>query len=296
MLTAATTLHPAPPWPQRELAVPGECTFAGRMPEKLKAALRAELEKERGRLLKPNARPDRVLEFAFLYNLVVLAVDAETLTGLLNLAGAEPVFRATLTLGEGRLAGPVAGAAQALAEPLAIALPAAFGGMPLAKPPAEPLYLVQADGREIHVAASRLALEQLVAWMIADVGDAQTRSALNLREIGKAAFLYRDDHDGAWPATIAVLGPYLADPSVLVNPARADPGAPGSGGDYQLVPLTNEAAAGQPWAKVLAFEIFPPERTAAEGLLVLFADGHVDRLGITEFNLLYQQTLRSLGR
>jgi len=45
MLTAATTLYGTPPWPRRELAVPGEITFAVRMPEKLKAGIRTAFER-----------------------------------------------------------------------------------------------------------------------------------------------------------------------------------------------------------------------------------------------------------
>jgi len=296
MLTAATTLYGTPPWPQRELAAPGEITFAGRMPEGLKAALRAELEKERHRLLKPRAAPDRVLEFAFLYNLVALALDAETAAGSLNLADEAAALRATLALGEGRLAVTAASAAQALADPVAMAMPAFFGGAFLAEPPAEPLYLVQTDGREIRVIMSRASIEQLVAQMAAGAESARGRiqSQSHLRQIGAAVQRYLADR-GAYPPTLAALVPeYLADPRILLNPARTDHLPDG---DYQLVPLSKAAAASQPWAKVLAYEVLPRDETPpAEGLNVLFADGHVDQVAAAEFNLLYQQTLRSLGR
>ncbi len=295
MLTAATTLYGTPPWPQRELAVPGEITFAGRMPEKLKAAIRTEWDQERSRLLKPNADPERVLEFAFFYNLVALALDAETATGSLNLADEAAALRATLMLGEGRLAVTAASAAQALADPLAMALPALFGGAPLAEPPAEPLYLVQADGREIRVTMSRPALEQLVGWMAAGAGggDAHLSSAMNLHEIGRAVQGYRADHGGEYPPTLAAIGAYVADAGLFLNPARTEHFP---GGDYQLVPLSKAAAAKQPWAKVLAYEIFPPDQAPPAGVYVLFADGHVEYVAVAEFDRLYQQTLQSLGR
>jgi prepilin-type processing-associated H-X9-DG protein len=295
-LTAATTLYGTPPWPQRELAAPGEITFAGRMPAKLKAALRTEWGRERGRLLRPHTDLERVMEFALLHNLVALALDAETAAGSVNLADEAAALRATLTLREGRLASVTASAAQALADPLAMALPAMFGGMPLAEPPAEPLYTVQADGREIRVTMSRAGLEQLAAWMSAGAGGGQERAsgAMRLRRIGAAALAYRADH-GQYPATLAALTPdYLDDPAVLLNPALEEHLPDG---DYQLVPLTNEAVtSGPPWARVLGYEVFPPGGTPAEGLYVLFADGHVERLAPAEFNLLYEQTLRSLGR
>jgi len=296
MLTAAATLWQVPPWPRRELAVPGEITFAGRMPEKLKAAIRTEfVEKERRRYLKPNANPGRVLEFVLLYNLVALALDADSAAGSVNLADSEAAFRATLTLGEGRLAVATAVVAQALADPLAIALPALFGGAPLDKPPETPLYLAQADAKAVRLTMSRANLEQLVAQMSAGAMGEKERmkSASNLRQIGLAVQAFLADQ-GAYPTSLSALFPkYLADLRILENPARA---AHLPEGDYALVPLTKESASKQPWAKVLAYEILSRGEAPQEGLNVLFADGHVEYVAVGEFNRLYEETLRSLGR
>jgi len=295
MLTAATTLYGTPPWPQRELAVPGEITFAGRMPEKLKAAIRTEFEKDRRRFLKPNANPERVLEFAFFYNLVALALDADSAAGSLNLADSEAALRTTLTLGEGRLAAATAAVAQALADPLAIALPALFGGAPLEEPPETPLYLVRADANAVRFAMKREHLEQLVARMSAGAEGQKERvqSANNLQQIGRAVQAYLVDQ-GAYPTSLAALFPnYLTDRRILENPVRA---AHLPEGDYALVPLTKEVASKQPWAKVLAHEILSGGEAPQEGLNVLFADGHVEYVAVGEFNRLYQETLRSLGR
>ena len=295
MLTAATTLYRTPPWPRRELDVPGEITFAGRMPEKLKAAIRTEFEKERRRFLKPNANPDRILEFVLLYNLVALAVDADSAAGSLNLADAEAALRATLVLGEGKLAAATASVAQVMADPLAIALPAMFGGAPLDKPPETPLYLAQADAKTVHLIMSRANLEQLVARMTAGAEGQKERvqSANNLQQIGRAVQAYFVDQ-GAYPTSLAALFPnYLTDRKILENPARA---AHLPEGDYALVPLTKEVASKQPWAKVLAHEVLSRGEAPQEGLNVLFADGHVEYVAVGEFNRLYQETLRSLGR
>ena len=298
MLTAATTLYRTQPWQQRELAAPGEITFAARMPEKLKTVLRRELEQERRRLLKPRARPDRVLEFVLLYNLIALAVDADSAAGSVNLADSEAALRATFAFGEGRLAPAAAAVAQAMADPLAIALPALFGGAPLDKPPdpgAPGLYLVQADAKAVRLAMSRANLEQLVAQMTAGAEGEKGRvqSASNLRQFGRAVQAFLVDQ-GAYPTSLAALFPkYLADLRILENPARA---AHLPDGDYCLVPLTKESAAKQPWAKVLAYEILSRGEAPQEGLNVLFADGHVEYVAVGEFNRLYQETLRSLGR
>jgi len=295
MLTAATTLYGTPPWPRRELAVPGEITFAGRMPEKLKAVLRTEWDKERRRLLKPHAAPDRVLEFAFFYNLAALALDADSAAGSLNLADSEAALRATFAFGEGRLAVAAAAVAQAMADPLAIALPAMFGGAPLDKPPETPLYLARADAKAVRFAMKREHLEQLVAQMSAGAEGAKERvqSASNLRQIGLAVQAYLVDQ-GAYPTSLAALFPnYLTDRRILENPVRA---AHLPEGDYALVPLTKEVASKQPWAKVLAYEVLSRGEAPQEGLNVLFADGHVEYVAVGEFNRLYQETLRSLGR
>lgn len=139
-------------------------------------------------------------------------------------------------------------------------------------------------------------LEQLVGWMAAGAGggDAHLSSAMNLHEIGRAVQRYRADHGWEYPPTLAAIGAYVADVGLFLNPARTDH-LPG--GDYQLVPLSKAAAAKQPWAKVLAYEVLPPGETPpAEGLNVLFADGHVEYVAVAEFDRLYQQTLQSLGR
>ena len=296
MLTAATTLYGTPPWPRRELDVPGEITFAGRMPEKLKVAIRRGLEQERRHLLKPRARPDHVLEFVLLYNLVALALDADSAAGSVNLADPEAAFRATLTLGEGRLAVATAVVAQALADPLAIALPALFGGAPLDKPPETPLYLAQADAKAVRLTMSRANLEQLVAQMSAGAEGEKGRvqSAGNLRQIGRAVQAFLADQ-GTYPTSLAALFPkYLADLRILENPARATHLPEG---DYRLVPLTKEVASKQPWAKVLAYEVFSRgEAPPQEGLNVLFADGHVEYLTVEAFQRLCQETLKDLGR
>jgi prepilin-type processing-associated H-X9-DG protein len=296
MLTAATTLWGTPPWPHRELAVPGEITFAGRMPEKLKAAIRTEFEKERRRLLKPDARSERVLEFVLLYNLVALALDADSAAGSVNLANSEAALLATFAFGEGRLAPAAAAVAQAMADPLAIALPALFGGAPLDKPPETPLYLVRADAKAVRLTMSRANLEQLVAQMSAGAEGEKDRmkSVSNLRQIGLAVQAFLADQ-GAYPTSLSALFPkYLTNLRILENPARA---AHLPDGDYCLVPLTKESAAKQPWAKVLAYEILsrgeaPPQK----GLNVLFADGHVEYVTVEAFQRLCQETLKDLGR
>jgi prepilin-type processing-associated H-X9-DG protein len=295
MLTAATTLYRTTPWPQRELAMPGEITFAGRMPEKLKAAIRTAFEKERPWHLKAHAYPAYVLEFVLRYNLLALALDANTLTGSMNLADPEAALRATLAFGEGRLAPATAAVAQAMAEPLAIALPALFGGAPLDKPPETPLYLAQTDAKTVRLTMSRVNLEQLVAQMSAGAEGQKerVRSASNLRQIGLAVQAFLADQ-GAYPTSLAALFPnYLTDRRILENPARA---IHFPDGDYSLVPLTKESAAKQPWAKVLAYEILSRGEVSQEGLNVLFADGHVEYVTVEAFQRLYQETLKDLGR
>jgi len=299
MLTAAATLWQVPPWPRRELAGPGEIAFAARMPEKLKAAIRTEFGDDgRRRLLKPHARPDRVLEFVLLYNLVALALDADSAVGSVNLADSETALQATFAFGEGRLAPAAAAVVQAMADPLAIALPALFGGAPLDKPPdpgAPGLYLAEADAKTVRLTMTRAGLEQLVAQMTAGAeGEKErVRSANNLFQIGKAVQMYVKDQ-GAYPTSLSALFPkYLADLRILENPARA---AHLPDGDYCLVPLTKESAAKQPWAKVLAYEILSRGEAPQEGLNVLFADGHVEYITVEAFQRLCQETLKDLGR
>ena len=277
------------------LSVPGEIAFAGHMPEKLKAAIRTEFEKERRRWLGQHARPERALQFVLLYNLVALALDADTLTGSLNLADSEAALRATFAFGEGRLAPATAAVVQAMADPLAIALPALFGGAPLDKPPETPLYLVRADAKTVRLTMNRENLEQLVARISAGAEGAKERvqSASNLRQIGRAVHMYVVDQ-GAYPTSLSALVPnYLPDRKVLKNLARA---AHLPEGDYRLVPLTKEVASKQPWAKVLAYEILSRGEAPQQNLNVLFADGHVEYVTVEAFRRLYQGTLKDLGR
>ncbi|MCX5649108.1 MAG: hypothetical protein NTX40_08445 [Planctomycetota bacterium] len=295
MLNAATTLWQTPPWPRRELDVPGEITFAGRMPEKLKAAIRTEFEKDRRRYLKPKTYPGPVLEFVLRYNLIALALDAASAAGSVNLADSEAALRATFAFGEGRLAPAAAAVAQAMADPLAIALPALFGGVALDKPPETPLYLAQADAKAVRLAMSRANLEQLVAQMSAGAeGEKErVRSANNLRQIGLAVQAFLADQ-GAYPTSLSALFPkYLADLRILENPVRA---THSPDGDYCLVPLTKESAAKQPWAKVLAYEILSRGEAPQKGLNVLFADSHVEYVTVEAFQRLCQETLKDLGR
>ena len=295
MLNAADAPYGGLPWPRSLSGVPGEITFAGRMPEKLKAAIRTEFEKNCRRYLKPNANPEYVLAFVLLYNLVALALDADTLTGSLNLADSEGALRATLAFGEGRLAPATAAVAQAMADPLAIALPALFGGAPLDKPPETPLYLAEADAKTVRLAMKRGHLEQLVARMTAGMEGQKGRaqSANNLRQIGLAVQMFLADQ-GAYPTSLMALFPkYLTDRRILENPARA---VHLPEGDYRLVPLTKEVASKQPWAKVLAYEILSRGEAPQQNLNVLFADGHVEYVTVEAFRRLYQGTLKDLGR
>jgi len=277
------------------LSVPGEIAFAGHMPEKLKAAIRTEFGKERRRWLGQHARPERALQFVLLYNLVALALDADTLAGSLNLADSEAALRGTFAFGEGRLAPATAAVAQAMADPLAIALPALFGGAPLDKPPETPLYLVRADAKTVRLTMNRENIEQLVAQMSAGAEGAKerVRSTSNLRQIGRAVHMYVVDQ-GDYPTSLMALFPkYLTDRRILENPARV---VHLPEGDYRLVPLTKEVASKQPWAKVLAYEILSRGEAPQQNLNVLFADGHVEYVTIEAFQRLYQETLKDLGR
>jgi prepilin-type processing-associated H-X9-DG protein len=182
-----------------------------------------------------------------------------------------------------------------MADPLAIALPALFGGAPLDKPPETPLYLVRADAKAVRLAMSRENLEQLVAQMSAGAEGEKERmkSVSNLRQIGLAVQAFLADQ-GAYPTSLSALFPkYLADLRILENPARA---AHLPEGDYVLVPLTKEVASKQPWAKVLAHEILSRGEAPQEGLNVLFADGHVEYVTVEAFQRLCQGTLKDLGR
>lgn len=141
---------------------------------------------------------------------------------------------------------------------------------------------------------SRTSAERLLDQVLSGAAQQATRaaSASNLRRLGVAIRQYVTDH-GAYPPNASALFPnYLPDRKVLENPAL---GAHFPDGDYELVPMTTEAAKKEPWAKVLAFERYPRDNPPAT-LYVLFADGHVEHIRAGQFNQFLRQTLEHLGR
>lgn len=291
MLAAPNTV-PAPSI-RRALAAPGEITFAGRMPDQLKAAIRAEDDHYRRQLLR-RMNPERLLEFALLYNLFRVADDAASIVGSLDLSREADALRIAVTFNSDRSAAVLAAGLDAMADPLALVLPALFGSPILEAPPEPPLYRARAEGGEASITMSRTSAERLLDQVLSGAAQQATRaaSASNLRRLGVAIRQYVTDH-GAYPPNASALFPnYLPDRKVLENPAL---GAHFPDGDYELVPMTTEAAKKEPWAKVLAFERYPRDNPPAT-LYVLFADGHVEHIRAGQFNQFLRQTLEHLGR
>jgi len=291
MLAAPNTV-PAPSI-RRALAAPGEITFAGQMPDQLKAALRVEYDRYRGQRLR-RMDGERLLEFALLYNLFRVADDAASIVGSLDLSREADALRIAVTFNSDRSAAVLAAGLDAMADPLAMALPALFGSPILEAPPESPLYRARAEGGEASITMSRTSAERLLDQVLSGAAQqaARVASASNLRQLGVAIRRYVTDH-GAYPPNASALFPnYLPDRKVLENPAL---GAHFPDGDYELVPMTTEAAKKEPWAKVLAFERYPRDNPPAT-LYVLFADGHVEHIRAGQFNQFLRQTLEHLGR
>jgi prepilin-type processing-associated H-X9-DG protein len=112
-------------------------------------------------------------------------------------------------------------------------------------------------------------------------------SMANLKQIGLALIMYTQDHDGAWPADLEQVKPYLKSSRVLESPHRPQ----GFEGPSYLY-LSGQPKIIDP-ENVLAYEN-PVFRT--DKINVLFADGHVESMMPEAFRRALQETCTRLGR
>ena len=285
---------PAGPLPVAALDAPGHVTFAARLSPALKDAILTEYGLYQKKVLRPNMDGERAIEFGVFYNLVRIAMQAECLTGSLDLSRDADALRADIRFASPQMAPFMVATLQAMADPLQMCLPALVGGRPLEEPPPEPFYRTTADGPMVRLAMSRQAVEHLVDRLTASARLEADRaaSAENLRAIGRAILIYVADKR-AFPQNWSALTKMklLPDPKIFENPGRTEHL---DTGDYELVPMTRDGARRNPDLKVLAYEIWPRD-ARPPGLNVLMADGHVDYMEYETFEQLYRQTLESLG-
>lgn len=287
---AATNQTPAPA---------GEIAFVARVPASLKDAIREEYRRFQQKTLRPNMDADALMAFALHYNLVRIALEAETVEGSLDLAREADALRARVRFASPKMALFMADLLQALADPLQMALPALLGGQPLEEPASEPLYRATADEGMVHLAMSRSAAYRFVNDLVETVRQvtsddvARNASARNLMILGEAVHVYRTIK-GTFPRTWSDLtrANLIRDPAVLSNPAVK---THRPAGDYELVPLTKRVTERDWLLAVLAYEVYPDGREPPR-LNVLFADGHVECVDPAKFRRLYQQTLDGFGR
>jgi len=287
------------PLPMAALEAPGEITLAAHVPGALKEAVAEEYDLYRRQTLRPEMDMDRLMGFALYYNLVRMALQAEQVTGSLDLGRDADALRLNVAFAAARMAPFMADLAQALADPLQMGLPAVLGGRPLAEPPAEPFYRAVVEDGGVRLAMTRTSAYRFVSGLarsaeeMAAEESARQASAENLRTLATAIQTYLITR-GGYPRAWADLAreDLIRGTEVLQNPALTTHLATG---DYALVPLDKASAQRRPWQKVLAYESYPAGAEPPR-LNVLFADGHVEYVDIVQFRLLYRQTLESLGR
>jgi hypothetical protein len=280
--------------PLAPLAAPGEITFTLAVPPALKDLITAQYEKYLHGVLRANLGADELMQFAINYNLVRLALQTETACGSLDLSRSADALRAEVRFAARQMAPFMVAVLQAMADPLQMGLPALAGGAPLEEAPPEPFYLARADGAAVHITMPRAAVERLADRLLgaAGLGPASQTSAEHLRTIGAAVAAYVA-RKHAYPQNWSELtkAGLLPDSGVFENPALA---THLTTGDYELVPLTVDAARHRPEMKVLAYEVWPRD-ARPPGLNVLFADGTVQHMDYRIFEQLYRQTIEGLG-
>ncbi|MCX5669829.1 MAG: hypothetical protein NTU94_00705 [Planctomycetota bacterium] len=285
----------AGPLPVDALAAPGEVTFAARMSPAFKESLRGEYTKMHRRTLGSDVGFERVMEFSLYYNLCRVALEAESATGSVYLPRETDALRAEVRFASKAMAPFTVAVLQAMADPLQMGLPALFGGAPLDEPPAALFYRAVADGPAVKITMPRAAMERLVDQLVeaSRAGAGRTVSAEHLRTLGAAIQTFvtaRGRHPATWSELVRAA--LVLDAALFENPALKTHLA---AGDYELVPLTKASAAQKPYAKVLAYEVYPKD-APPPSLNVLFADGHVEYIEQSRFRELYKETLESLGR
>ncbi|MBE3069503.1 MAG: hypothetical protein IMZ66_04625 [Planctomycetes bacterium] len=296
---AAGAKEPPGPLPMAALEAPGDVTLAAHVPPALKEAVAEEYDLYRRQTLRPEMDMDRLMGFALYYNLVRMALQAEQVTGSLDLGRDADALRLDVAFAAARMAPFMADLAQALADPLQMGLPAVLGGRPLAEPPAEPFYRAVAEDGGVRLTMTRTSAYRFVnglarsAEEMAAAESARQASAGNLRTLATAIQTYLITR-GGYPRAWADLAreDLIRGSEILQNPALTTHLATG---DYALVPLDKASAQRRPWQKVLAYESYPAGAEPPH-LNVLFADGHVEYVDVVQFRLLYRQTLESLGR
>jgi prepilin-type processing-associated H-X9-DG protein len=261
-----------------------------------KESLRGEYTKMHRRTLGVAAATfEGVMEFSLYYNLCRVALEAECATGSVYLPRETDALRAEVRFASKAMAPFMVAVLQAMADPLQMGLPALFGGAPLDEPPPALFYRAVVDGPAVKITMPRAAMERLVDQLVeasrAEAGRAV--SAGHLRTLGAAIQTFvtaRGRHPATWSELVRAA--LVLDATVFENPALKTHLA---AGDYELVPLTKTSAAQKPYAKVLAYEVYPKDAPPLS-LNVLFADGHVEYIEQSRFRELYKETLESLGR
>ena len=104
----------------------------------------------------------------------------------------------------------------------------------------------------------------------------------NLKHMSMAALLYAHDHDDVWARNVNQLLPYVGTPKTLVCPAtQHEPGEveyAAEWTDYVFIADVNMNADSP---EILAY--CPPANHDGKLGIVVFSDGHVERLKTEEF-------------
>lgn len=114
-------------------------------------------------------------------------------------------------------------------------------------------------------------------------------SESNLRTIGQACTIYANDHQDLLPDSLDTL---IAE-GLLTHQVLQSPVSPASPSAYVYIPrIDSLAKVRNPSRSVLAYEVVHKERKA----LVLFVDGHVEKVRLERFRTLLQETYKELDR
>jgi prepilin-type processing-associated H-X9-DG protein len=111
------------------------------------------------------------------------------------------------------------------------------------------------------------------------------KSMANLKQIGTACHLYALGHDGQFPTSLE----QLVEGGLIAREVLSSPLDPEGGASYAYV--AGQTSEGDS-ENVLAYEL----TTHGDRRSVLFADGHVERIGSKELARSVRETYRRLGR
>jgi prepilin-type processing-associated H-X9-DG protein len=306
----------------KALDQPGELVLVARMPDEAREALENALFMGRRQMVSQSREPE-VIGFGVGVGFVMrLATEFQSVVLSMDLSRKEDALRITFTFATENGAAFI-GSGLALLEPSlteALAMmqaPPAVGGpppapgaappaasapapaaAPAAASPPEPVYLAVFLGKEARVTMSRAGVDRLVIGLIVPAftrGVARSgavSSANNLRQLGMACQAWAAANHQKFPDNWKQLldTGLIENAEVLKNPSLAEHYPDG---DYVLVPVPSVASSP---ISVLAYERYPDGKIPADGINVLFIDGHVEHMTAEGFQKALDATLEEMKK